>query len=50
MKDFVSFGTDRQSMYFIPTRFFKYNIYGVYVTQFNLVISAIQLIFNIKED
>ena len=34
MKDFVSFGTDRQSMFFMPTRLLKQNIYGVHVPQF----------------
>ena len=35
-KDFVSFGTDRQSMYFISTRFLKYKIGGFHVPQFQL--------------
>ena len=37
MKDFVSFGTDRQSMYFMLTRFLKENINGDRVPQFQFV-------------
>ena len=37
MKDFVSFGTDNQSMYFISTIFLKDKINGVLVPQFQLV-------------
>ena len=36
IKDFVSFGTYRQSIYFMSTRFLKDEINGVYVTQFQL--------------
>ena len=36
MKYFVSFGTDRQSMYFMSTIFLKDNINGVRVPQFQL--------------
>ena len=36
MKDFVSFRTDRQSMYFISTIFLKDNIEGFHVTLFKL--------------
>ena len=31
---FVPFSTDRQSIYFMPTRFLEYNINEVCVTQF----------------
>ena len=36
MKDFVSFGTYRQSMFFISTIFFKYKFYIVHVPLFQL--------------
>ena len=36
MNGLVSFGTDRQLMYFMSTRFLKYNINGVSVPQFQL--------------
>ena len=36
MKDFVSFGTDFQGMYFMSTRLLKDNINGVRVPQFQL--------------
>ena len=36
MKDFVSFVTDHQSMYFMSTIFLGKNIYGVRVPQFQL--------------
>ena len=36
MKDFVSFGTDPQSIFFMSTRFLKYNIDGVCVPTFQL--------------
>ena len=36
MKDFVSFGTDRQSIYFMSTILLKDNINGILVTQFQL--------------
>ena len=36
MKDIVSFGTYRQSIYFMYTRFLKENIDGVRVPQFKL--------------
>ena len=36
MKDFVSFGTDHQSMYFMSTRFLRDKINGVRVPQFQL--------------
>ena len=36
MKDFVSFGTDLQSMYFMSTKFLKDNIYGVHGPQFQI--------------
>ena len=36
MKEFVSFGTDHNSMYFMSTIFLKYNIYIVCNPQFQL--------------
>ena len=36
MKEFVSFGTDLQSIYFMSTRFLKDKIGGVCVPQFQL--------------
>ena len=33
MKYFVSFGKDSQSIYFMPTRLLKENIYGLRVIQ-----------------
>ena len=36
MKDLFSLGTYCWSLYFISTRFLKYNIYGVHVPQFKL--------------
>ena len=36
MKDFVSFGIDHHSIYFMSTRFPKYKINGVRVPQFQL--------------
>ena len=36
MKDFVPFGTDRQSMDFMSTKFLKENINGDCVPQFQL--------------
>ena len=36
MKDFVSFATYRQSMYFMSIRFLKYKINGFRVPQFKL--------------
>ena len=36
MKDFVSLGTDRQSMYFVSTKLLKYKINGVCVPQSQL--------------
>ena len=36
MKKFVSFGTYRQSMYFMSTILLKYNIDGVHIPQFEL--------------
>ena len=36
MSDLVSFGTDFQLMFYISTRFLKYNIDGILVPQFQL--------------
>ena len=36
MRDFVSFGTDCQSMYFMSTEFLRDNINGFCITQFQL--------------
>ena len=36
MKDFFSFVTDLQSMYFMSTRFVRYNINGVLVPLFQI--------------
>ena len=36
MKDFVSFGRDIQSMYFMSTKLLKYNINGVRFPQFQI--------------
>ena len=36
MKDFLSFVTDLQSMFFVSTILLKYNICGLHVPQFQL--------------
>ena len=36
INDFVPFVTYCQSMFYMSTRFLKYDIYGVYVPQFQL--------------
>ena len=47
MKEFVSFGTDRKSMYFMSTRFLKENIYGFHVHNFKLLTFAAQFTLQI---
>ena len=48
MTDFVSFSTDCQSIYFMSTRFLKYNINEFVFQTFNFITLPTQLIFHIQ--